>query len=124
MCSSGLDLLELGVPFSDPTADGPVIQRSSARAIKAGVNMKSVVEMVSRIREFSSVPIIVFTYYNPILAYGAEEFYRDAVEAGADGTWWWTSAGRIGRTDRPVGKWVRFYTAGCPHYPAAHEWPK
>ena len=86
MCSSGLDLLELGVPFSDPTADGPVIQRSSARAISAGINMKSVIEMVRRVRGFSSIPIVIFSYYNPILAYGADEFYRDAVAAGADGT--------------------------------------
>ncbi len=86
MCNSGLDLLELGVPFSDPTADGPVIQRSSARAISAGVNMKSVIEMVLRVREFSSIPIVIFSYYNPILAYGAKAFYRDAVAAGADGT--------------------------------------
>jgi tryptophan synthase alpha chain len=85
MCCSGLDILELGVPFSDPTADGPVIQRSSARAIKAGVNMRVVLDMVRRIRMFSSVPIIVFTYYNPILAYGAEEFYHDSVRAGVDG---------------------------------------
>lgn len=86
MCRSGLDLLELGVPFSDPTADGPVIQRSSARAIAGGVNMESVIEMVRRIREFSSIPIVIFSYYNPILAYGAREFYRDATAAGADGT--------------------------------------
>ncbi|MDR3555197.1 MAG: tryptophan synthase subunit alpha [Syntrophobacteraceae bacterium] len=86
MCRSGVDLLELGVPFSDPTADGPVIQRSSARAIGAGMNMKVVMEMVRRIREFSSVPIVLFSYYNPILAYGAEKFYGDAVAAGADGT--------------------------------------
>ncbi len=86
MATSGLDLLELGVPFSDPTADGPVIQRSSARAIDAGVNLKSVIEMVARLREFSSIPIVIFSYYNPILAYGAEAFYEDAVTAGADGT--------------------------------------
>jgi tryptophan synthase alpha chain len=86
MCISGLDLLELGVPFSDPTADGPVIQRSSARAIGSGINMKSVIEMAARIREFNSIPIVIFSYYNPILAYGAEAFYRDASEAGADGT--------------------------------------
>jgi tryptophan synthase alpha chain len=86
MCRSGLDLLELGVPFSDPTADGPVIQRSSARAIGAGVNMASVFAMVRRVREFSSIPIVIFSYYNPILAYGAGEFYRDATAAGADGT--------------------------------------
>jgi tryptophan synthase alpha chain len=85
MCLSGLDLLELGVPFSDPTADGPVIQRSSARAIDAGVNMRGVIEMVRRIREFCAVPMVLFSYYNPILAYGAEEFYRDAMSAGADG---------------------------------------
>ena len=85
MCDSGLDLLELGVPFSDPTADGPVIQRSSARAIGAGVNMKSVIEMVRCVRGFSSIPIVIFSYYNPILAYGAEAFYNDAVAAGADG---------------------------------------
>lgn len=86
MCCSGLDLLELGVPFSDPTADGPVIQRSSARAISAGMNMKSVINMVRLIREFSSIPIVLFSYYNPILAYGAVEFYKDATAAGADGT--------------------------------------
>jgi tryptophan synthase alpha chain len=87
MCRSGLDLLELGVPFSDPTADGPVIQRSSARAISAGVNMESVIGMVRSLRrEFSSIPMVIFSYYNPILAYGANEFYRDAVAAGADGT--------------------------------------
>jgi tryptophan synthase alpha chain len=85
MCRRGLDILELGVPFSDPTADGPVIQRSSARAIKAGVNMAAVLEMVRAIREFSSIPIVLFSYYNPILAYGAESFYHDSIGAGADG---------------------------------------
>ena len=57
MCRSGVDLLELGVPFSDPTADGPVIQRSSARAIGAGMSMKRAIEMVGRVRAFSSIPI-------------------------------------------------------------------
>jgi tryptophan synthase alpha chain len=85
MCRSGLDILELGVPFSDPTADGPVIQRSSARAIKAGVNMRAVLEMVKEIRKFNNIPIVLFSYYNPILAYGGERFYRDSVESGADG---------------------------------------
>ncbi len=85
MCRSGLDILELGVPFSDPTADGPVIQRSSARAIAAGVSMTTVLEMVRRIRGFSSIPIVLFSYYNPILAYGAMRFYNDSVRAGADG---------------------------------------
>lgn len=85
MCRAGLDILELGVPFSDPTADGPVIQRSSARAIASGVNMGTVIDMVRRVREFSSVPIVIFSYYNPIMAYGAKAFYRDSVDAGADG---------------------------------------
>ena len=85
MCRRGLDILELGVPFSDPTADGPVIQRSSARAIKAGVDMHAVLEMVRAIREYSSIPIVLFSYYNPILAYGAGRFYHDSVRAGADG---------------------------------------
>ena len=85
MCEAGMDILELGVPFSDPTADGPVIQRSSARALEQGVNLKDVLEMAQTIREHFSVPIILFSYYNPIHAYGIEPFYRDAVTAGADG---------------------------------------
>lgn len=85
MCRGGLDLLELGVPFSDPTADGPAIQRSSARAIAAGVGLKRVIGMITSIRGFTDIPVIVFSYYNPILAYGAEVFYRDALAAGADG---------------------------------------
>ncbi len=85
MCRGGLDLLELGVPFSDPTADGPAIQRSSARALAAGMDFKQVIGMVAAIREFTEIPLVVFSYYNPILAYGAEAFYRDAHAAGADG---------------------------------------
>jgi len=85
MCRSGLDILELGVPFSDPTADGPVIQRSSARAIEAGANLPKVMEMVESIRKFSDIPIVLFSYYNPILAYGVAEFYRDCVRLGVDG---------------------------------------
>jgi tryptophan synthase alpha chain len=85
MCSAGLDILELGVPFSDPTADGPVIQRSSGRALAAGVNLSAVLDMIAVLRLRSQVPIIVFSYYNPILAYGAAAFHRDALDAGADG---------------------------------------
>ena len=85
MCRGGLDLVEIGVPFSDPVADGPAIQRSSARAIAAGVGLKRVIGMIASIRGFTDIPVIVFSYYNPILAYGAEAFYRDALAAGADG---------------------------------------
>jgi len=85
MCDNGLDVLELGVPFSDPTADGPVIQRSSSRALKNNVSLKTVLDMIKIIRPFADIPIIIFSYYNPILAYGVERFLPDAVSAGADG---------------------------------------
>lgn len=85
MCKAGLDIMELGIPFSDPTADGPVIQRSSARALKNGVNIAAVLEMTRKIRAFSDIPVILFTYYNPIHSYGAEAFYNDALSADADG---------------------------------------
>jgi len=85
MCTAGLDILELGVPFSDPTADGPVIQRSSGRALKAGVTLTRVLEMARELRRSTQVPIVLFSYYNPILAYGLERFYADARAADVDG---------------------------------------
>ncbi len=85
MCRAGLDVLELGVPFSDPTADGPVIQRSSARALEKGINVRKVLSMTGKLRKETKVPIILFSYYNPIHAYGNEKFYKDAVDVGADG---------------------------------------
>jgi len=85
MVPGGLDILELGVPFSDPTADGPVIQRSSKRALDAGVNLASVLELTGDLRRDVSIPIILFSYYNPILVYGADRLYGDALTAGADG---------------------------------------
>ncbi len=85
ICKAGLDVLELGIPFSDPTADGPVIQRSSKRAIENGITLKKVLEMTGDIRKETSIPIILFSYYNPIYVYGVEKFYKDALKAGADG---------------------------------------
>ena len=85
MCRSGLDILELGIPFSDPTADGPVIQRSSERAIKNGTTLSSALDMTEAIRNETEIPIILFSYYNPIFVYGVARFYRDAIQAGADG---------------------------------------
>ena len=85
MCAAGLDVLELGIPFSDPTADGPVIQRSSARSLAGGTNLPAVMTMTREVRAATDIPIILFSYYNPILAYGPGEFYDDAVAAGADG---------------------------------------
>lgn len=86
MCGAGLDVLELGIPFSDPTADGPVIQRSSARSIAQGTHISTIIEMIKNIRKTIDIPIILFTYYNPVIAFGAEKFYREARQAGADGT--------------------------------------
>lgn len=85
MCYSGIDVLELGIPFSDPSADGPVIQRSSMRALKNGMSMIKAMDMVREIRKHHSVPIVLFSYYNPVLAYGATKFQNDAMDAGADG---------------------------------------
>ena len=85
MCAAGLDVLELGVPFSDPTADGPVIQRASARALAAGATLRRTLDMVAALRRETEIPTIVFSYYNPVLAYGAQRFHLDAVTAGADG---------------------------------------
>lgn len=81
----GADVIELGVPFSDPLADGPVIQRASERAVRGGATLRQVLERLPRWREKLSAPIILFTYFNPVLQYGLENFARDAAQAGADG---------------------------------------
>ncbi|MCD4718297.1 MAG: tryptophan synthase subunit alpha [Desulfobacula sp.] len=86
MCDAGLDVLELGIPFSDPTADGPVIQRSSARSLANGIHISKILKMTKKLRKTSDIPIILFTYYNPVLAFGIEKFYKEAKKAGADGT--------------------------------------
>lgn len=82
---SGTDILEIGVPFSDPTADGPVIQAASQRAIKAGTTLQGVLGMVADIRKVSEIPIVLFGYFNPIFTYGAEKFSQAAKDAGVDG---------------------------------------
>ena len=82
---SGADLIELGIPFSDPMADGPTIQASSERAIEAGANLNGVLELVAKIRKNSDIPILLFGYYNPIFAYGVERFAKKARIVGADG---------------------------------------
>jgi len=85
VCDAGLDVLEIGVPFSDPTADGPVIQRAAARAIKSGMTLEKGIDLVSRLRKRHDLPIILFSYYNPVLAMGTKRFVADAIAAGADG---------------------------------------
>jgi len=81
----GADLIELGVPFSDPIADGPVIQRASERALKAGTKLRTVLEIAAQIRKRSEIPLLLFTYLNPVLRYGLEALARAAVESGIDG---------------------------------------
>ena len=81
----GADLIELGVPFSDPVADGPVIQRAGDRAIRAGTTVQRVLEIAREIRAASEIPILLFTYLNPVLRYGLEKLAADAKAAGIDG---------------------------------------
>lgn len=81
----GADLIELGVPFSDPIADGPVIQRASDRALRAGTNLNKLLESVREIRRVSQIPLLLFSYMNPLLRYGFERLARDASQAGIDG---------------------------------------
>jgi tryptophan synthase alpha chain len=81
----GADLIELGVPFSDPIADGPAIQRAGERALRAGTTLRRVLEIAREIRRTSEVPLLLFTYLNPVLRYGLENMARDAAAAGIDG---------------------------------------
>src|SRR3954452_17447664 len=81
----GADLIELGVPFSDPIADGPVIQRASDRALKAGTTMRHVLAIAQQIRAESEIPLLLFTYLNPALRYGFDAIGRDAARVGIDG---------------------------------------
>ncbi len=83
--AAGADVLELGVPFSDPLADGPVIQRASERALGRGVHLAEVLETVRRIRRASELPLLLFSYFNPLLQHGLERLACDAKEAGVDG---------------------------------------
>jgi tryptophan synthase alpha chain len=82
---TGADVVELGVPFSDPVADGPTIQRASERALRAGATLAGVIELVRKLRKRTDVPLVLFSYYNPLLQMGIEKFAAAAAEAGADG---------------------------------------
>jgi len=85
LADAGADVIELGVPFSDPLADGPTIQRASERALKAGATLHGVLDLVRRIRQTSQIPLVLFTYFNPVLQMGPEKFASAAAQAGADG---------------------------------------
>ena len=82
---AGVDLLELGIPFSDPLADGATIQAAAGRALAAGASVPGILELVREIRKTSQIPIVLFAYLNPVYIYGFEKFQRDAAVAGADG---------------------------------------
>lgn len=83
--AAGADVIELGFPFSDPMADGPVIQAASERALHAGATLAGILALVRQVRTRSAIPIVLMGYYNPILMYGPERFAGDAVAAGVDG---------------------------------------
>jgi tryptophan synthase alpha chain len=85
LADAGADVVELGVPFSDPLADGPTIQRASERALKSGTTLAGVLALVRQIRQSSQVPLMLFSYFNPILQMGLEKFAAAAAEVGVDG---------------------------------------
>jgi tryptophan synthase alpha chain len=86
LAPAGADLIEIGMPFSDPMADGPVIQEAGQRALRQGMNLRRTLSLVQRLRGADeATPIVLMGYYNPIYRYGAEAFSRDAVAAGVDG---------------------------------------
>jgi len=85
LADAGADVVELGAPFSDPIADGPTIQRASERALRSGTTLAGVIELVHKVRTHTNVPLVLFSYFNPILQMGLERFAEAASTAGADG---------------------------------------
>jgi tryptophan synthase alpha chain len=85
LAAAGVDILEIGVPFSDPTADGPIIQAASRRALQNGATLTKILDMIESVRETSEIPIVLFGYYNPVFIYGNEAFALRANAAGVDG---------------------------------------
>jgi tryptophan synthase alpha chain len=81
----GADIVELGVPFSDPLADGPTIQRASERALKNGITLRKVISHIKDLRQVTRIPIVLMTYFNPVFKYGVENFVKDSKVAGVDG---------------------------------------
>src|ERR1700756_4869845 len=84
-CRAGADVIELGVPFSDPVADGPVIQRASERALQQGTSLEQVLRLAAEVRKETDKGLIIFTYLNPLLRFGVERFCMEAKKAGVDG---------------------------------------
>ncbi|MCI0428224.1 MAG: tryptophan synthase subunit alpha [Nitrospiraceae bacterium] len=82
---AGADIIELGVPFSDPIADGPVIQQAAERALRSGTSLRTILSMVTRLRARTKIPLVLMAYYNSIHAFGPERFCQEAAQAGVDG---------------------------------------
>ncbi len=82
---SGADIIEIGVPFSDPLADGPTIQRASERSLQQGTTLKKVLALVKEIKQYCGIPLVLMTYFNPVFKLGVRRFIREAVGAGVDG---------------------------------------
>ncbi len=83
--AAGVDIFELGIPFSDPVADGPTIQAASQRALKRGVSLKKIFAMVKSLRRKTDIPLIFMTYYNPVFQFGVRKFFKSCRETGIDG---------------------------------------
>lgn len=107
LIDAGVDILELGVPFSDPVADGPTIQKADERALAAGTTVDGIFEIVQKIRKRSEIPIVFLAYYNMVYHRGVDRFYREAREAGVDG---------ILIADMPVEESDEVYKAALRHY--------
>ncbi|MEP6934721.1 MAG: tryptophan synthase subunit alpha [Nitrospirota bacterium] len=82
---AGADIIELGVPFSDPIADGPVIQQAAERALRSGTSLRTILSMVASLRTRTQIPLVLMAYYNSVYAFGPERFCREAAQAGIDG---------------------------------------
>lgn len=113
LATAGVDILEVGIPFSDPTADGPVIQSAALRALEESVTVKKCLELVRKFRVRFETPVLFMSYLNPLLQYGFEKFVRDAVDAGVDGLIlpdlpWQEGQGLRGLTAQLVGQRLAF----------------
>ena len=111
MGEAGADLIELGIPFSDPTAEGPVIQGANERALSGGVTTDKIFEMVIRIREKTSIPLLFMTYANVVFSYGKERFIRTTAEIGMNG---------LILPDVPFEEKEEFGFPDCTHLPRPH----
>jgi len=97
---AGVDQIEIGMPFSDPLADGPVIQQSSQKALENGMSIKRLFEQLAKVRERTKIPLILMGYLNPVLRYGMEDFLKKASEVGIDG---------VILPDLPLNEYIQSY---------------